>query len=189
MYERLTRAYSTAAHAPELLLDSPAQLDREGEVLFDLGLRALAVRVQELDQTRGRARDRLPVALLHVAPEVEVAVVDVGVVARPELVVEDLGDVVGDEAHVGGEVSGLHLRQLPAGQVRVPAIVERHVVADRVRERQEQVRDARDGLDVAVEVAVEDEPRLALDACPSRCRARTSPAPCSPCTAACPPAS
>ena len=106
--------------------------------------------MQELDETRGRVRHRLPVTFLHVASEVEVAVVDFGVAARPQLVVEEFRDVVGDEAQMGREVPGLHLRQLPTGQVRVPAIVERHVVADGVGEWQEQVRRTRDRFDVPI---------------------------------------
>src|SRR6266404_3757006 len=41
--------------------------------------------------------------------------------------------------------------------------MECHVVTDGIREREEQMRGARDGLDVPVQVAIEDEARLALD--------------------------
>ena len=70
---------------------------------------------------------------------------------------EDLGYVVGDEADVRREVAGLHLRQLPTGQVRVPSVVEGHVVADGVGKRQEKMRRAGDRFDVPVEVAVKYE--------------------------------
>ena len=109
-----------------------------------------------------RAHDRLAIALLDVAAEGEVAVVGVGVVPAAQLRVEDLGDVIGDEAHVGREIPRLHLRHLPAGQVGVPAVVERHVVADRVRERAKRWLTRARGLDVAVQVAVENDAAFAV---------------------------
>ncbi len=147
----------------ELLLDAPAQLEAEVEVFAELVLAALAVGVEQLDQARDGAQGSLAVALADVVAEREVLVGEVGEVEATQLVVEDLRDVVGDEAEVTREVLGAQLRHLPPRQVGVPAIVEGGVVADGLRQRREQVGRPGDRLDVAVDVAVEDDAGVGAD--------------------------
>ncbi|MBA7629122.1 hypothetical protein ES703_36620 [subsurface metagenome] len=71
---------------------------------------------------------------------------------------EDLGDVVRDKSQMGGEVVHLHLWQLPARKVAVPAVVKGHIIAYRFRQWGEQVADAGRGLYITVKVSVEYDP-------------------------------
>jgi len=98
-----------------------------------------------------------------VVAESEVAVVGVGVVQRAQRVVEDFCDIVGNEAQVRGKVLGHQLAYFPARKVCMPAVMEGIVVADVLRQWREQVRGAGDGRDIALDVAVEDDPRVSLD--------------------------
>ena len=76
---------------------------------------------------------------------------------------EDLRDVIGDESKVAREQVRGQLGHLPAGQVRVPAVVECVVVPDGFRQRLEQVGRFHERADVAVCVAVEDDARFRRD--------------------------
>ena len=89
--------------------------------------------------------------------------VGIGEVAVPHPFMKDLGDVIGDEAQMIREIGRLHLGTVPARQIAVPAVVKSHIVADGIRQRRKKMRDAGDRFNVAVYVAVEDDPRIRLD--------------------------
>ena len=77
---------------------------------------------------------------------------DLGEVVLSEFA-ERLGQVVDDETVVVSEKVGPHLRHLPAWEVEVQTVDERHVVADDVRHRLEQVSRLHHRLDRLVRVA------------------------------------
>ena len=153
-----------ATHLLELLLDPPAHLHRVGEVLLDLLLGDLAVRMQQLDEPGDGLAHGLLVAPAQVRAEAEVALGVVGVAALAKLA-EDLGQVVGHEAEVIGVGRVRGLLELPAWHVGVDAIVERRVHL--LRHRIEEVRRPHDRLDVAVDVADEDDRALGRDDVPA----------------------
>ena len=89
------------------------------------------------------------------------------------------------KSEMTGEQIRSQLGHLPAGQIRVPAVVECVVVADGFGQGLEQMRRLHERVDVAVRVAVEDDAAFGGDSCPCRRRARTTLAPCTPCTCPC----
>ena len=96
------------------------------------------MRVEDLHQARDGPAHGLSIARVEVGAEREVAVDDLGEVQLPQLP-QRLREVVDDEPVVVGEVLVAHLRHFPPRQVEVQPVDERHVVADHVRQRGEQV--------------------------------------------------
>ena len=150
------------AHLLELLLHPAAALDGELEDLGQVLLRDLAVRVENLHQTRDGLAHRLAVAGVQVRAQREVPIDDLGEVVLPQLA-ERLGQVVDHEAVVVREELVPHLRDLPAREVEVHAVDEGHVVADDVRHRREEVAGLDHDVDRLVRVAEHGDARVAGD--------------------------
>ena len=118
--------------------------------------------IEDLHQTRDGLPDGLAVAGVEVRAQREVAVDDLGEVVLPHLA-ERLGEVVDDEPVVVGEELVPHLRDLPAREIEVQTVDERHVVADDVRHRREQVAGLHHHVDGLVGVAEHRDARVARD--------------------------
>ena len=84
----------------------------------------------------------------------------IGEVQRTEFIVKDLGDVVGDESQMARKQIRRQLRHFPTWQIRMPTVMERVIIPDRLGQWLEQVRSLEHRLDVALRIAVENNARL-----------------------------
>ena len=140
-----------------LLLDPPAALHRIGHVLLELRIAGWPVRVENLQEGADRLLDALFVAAFDRRAQAD-APVDLLVPVRVrELMVERLGQVVGDETVVAGQVLAAVLEHLPARQVAGEAVHDRQV--ELLRQGQEQVVLGRvdELLDGVIDVADEGQ--------------------------------
>ena len=88
--------------------------------------------VENFHKARHRSPHRLPVTRVQVGTEPEVVVDDLGEVVLAQ-VPKSLRQIVDDKPVVIGEVLVVHLRHFPAGEVEMEAVDERHVVTNDVR--------------------------------------------------------
>ncbi len=122
------RKYRTRGLAlVHLLLDPAPAFHRIGHVLLEGRVVRRPVGMEHLEQRGHRLLDALLVATFHGRAEADTLVDLLVAVGVAKLVVERLGQVVGDEAVVVGQEVAAVLGHLPAGQIAGKAVHDRQV--------------------------------------------------------------
>jgi hypothetical protein len=110
------------------------------------------VRIEDLHETGNRLAHGLAIAGVQVRTQREVTIDGLSEVVLPHLT-ERFGQIVDDESVVIREELVAHLRDLPAREIEVQTIDERHVVAEDLRQRCEEVPCLHHDVDRLVGVA------------------------------------